>query len=105
MPPRNAVTLPRPLQSRRLDIRLRSAKGPAGETKKARARAGAGAARAPQLACSQTTRSRHWKHLFQPATRSRTLQEFVHMLNGTLSATARTLCCLLENHQTPDGVR
>lgn len=27
------------------------------------------------------------------------------MLNGTLSATERTLCCLLENYQTPDGVR
>lgn len=32
-------------------------------------------------------------------------KEFVHMLNSTLSATERTLCCLLENHQTPDGVR
>ena len=27
------------------------------------------------------------------------------MLNGTLSATERTLCCILENYQTPDGVR
>lgn len=31
-------------------------------------------------------------------------KQFVHMLNSTLSATERTLCCLLENHQTPDGV-
>lgn len=30
---------------------------------------------------------------------------FVHMLNSTLSATERTLCCLLENYQTPEGVR
>ena len=30
---------------------------------------------------------------------------YVHMLNSTLSATERTLCCLLENFQTPDGVR
>ncbi|PSC72955.1 Serine-tRNA ligase [Micractinium conductrix] len=52
-------------QARRLDIRLRTAKGPEGESKK----------------------------------------EFVHMLNGTLSATERTLCCLLENYQTPEGVR
>lgn len=52
-------------QARRLDIRLRSAKGPGGESKK----------------------------------------EYVHMLNGTLSATERTLCCLLENYQTADGVR
>ncbi|KAI3434807.1 hypothetical protein D9Q98_002864 [Chlorella vulgaris] len=32
-------------------------------------------------------------------------KEFVHMLNGTLTATERTLCCLLENYQTADGVR
>lgn len=29
----------------------------------------------------------------------------VHMLNGTLCATERTLCCLLEHYQTPEGVR
>jgi uncharacterized membrane protein YgcG len=28
----------------------------------------------------------------------------VHMLNSTLTATERTLCCILENYQTPDGV-
>ncbi len=32
-------------------------------------------------------------------------KEYVHMLNGTLSATERTLCCVLENYQTPGGVR
>ncbi len=32
-------------------------------------------------------------------------KDFVHMLNCTLSATERTLCCVLENYQTPDGVR
>ncbi|GAX82987.1 hypothetical protein CEUSTIGMA_g10414.t1 [Chlamydomonas eustigma] len=30
---------------------------------------------------------------------------FVHMLNSTLTATERTLCCVLENYQTPDGLR
>ncbi|KAK1926682.1 hypothetical protein DB88DRAFT_482669 [Papiliotrema laurentii] len=30
---------------------------------------------------------------------------FVHMLNGTLCATERALCCLVENYQTPDGIR
>jgi seryl-tRNA synthetase len=30
---------------------------------------------------------------------------FVHMLNSTLCATTRTLCCILENYQTPTGVR
>ncbi|KAL6765757.1 seryl-tRNA synthetase [Haematococcus lacustris] len=29
---------------------------------------------------------------------------FVHMLNSTLTATERTMCCLLENYQTPEGV-
>ena len=29
---------------------------------------------------------------------------FVHMLNSTLTATERTLCCILENWQTEDGV-
>lgn len=29
---------------------------------------------------------------------------FVHMLNATLTATQRTLCCILENYQTTDGV-
>ncbi|KAF2868393.1 hypothetical protein BDV95DRAFT_609879 [Massariosphaeria phaeospora] len=32
-----------------------------------------------------------------------TRKEYVHALNGTLCATERTLCCLLENFQTPDG--
>lgn len=27
----------------------------------------------------------------------------MHALNGTLCATERTLCCLLENFQTPEG--
>jgi hypothetical protein len=26
------------------------------------------------------------------------------MLNGTLCATERALCCLIETHQTPDGI-
>ena len=32
-------------------------------------------------------------------------KEHVHMLNGTLTATERTMCCLLENYQIPTGVR
>lgn len=31
--------------------------------------------------------------------------KFVHMLNATLCATERTLCCILENYQTEEGVR
>eukprot|EP00026_Physarum_polycephalum_P008446 Phypoly_transcript_08532.p1 GENE.Phypoly_transcript_08532~~Phypoly_transcript_08532.p1 ORF type:complete len:490 (+),score=110.25 Phypoly_transcript_08532:210-1472(+) len=30
--------------------------------------------------------------------------KFVHMLNSTLCATTRTICAIVENHQTPDGV-
>lgn len=29
---------------------------------------------------------------------------YVHMLNGTMCATTRTMCCILENYQTPEGV-
>jgi len=31
-------------------------------------------------------------------------KEYVHLLNSTLSATERALCCILENYQTPEGV-
>ena len=27
------------------------------------------------------------------------------MLNGTLCATERTLCCIVENYQTPEGLK
>ena len=30
---------------------------------------------------------------------------FVHLLNGTLCATERTLCCVMENYQTETGVK
>ncbi|OMH83675.1 Serine-tRNA ligase, cytoplasmic [Zancudomyces culisetae] len=31
-------------------------------------------------------------------------KKYVHCLNSTLCATERALCCLLETHQTPDGI-
>jgi seryl-tRNA synthetase len=31
-------------------------------------------------------------------------KDYVHLLNSTLTATERTLCCVLENYQTPEGV-
>ena len=31
--------------------------------------------------------------------------QYVHMLNSTLTATERTMCCIVENYQTPEGVR
>jgi seryl-tRNA synthetase len=30
---------------------------------------------------------------------------YVHLLNGTLCATERTMCCIVENYQTPEGLR
>ncbi|GAA99881.1 uncharacterized protein L969DRAFT_104109 [Mixia osmundae IAM 14324] len=33
-----------------------------------------------------------------------TIKKYVHMLNGTLCATERALCCIVENYQTPEGV-
>ncbi|KAI5481752.1 serine-tRNA ligase [Pseudohyphozyma bogoriensis] len=33
-----------------------------------------------------------------------TKKVYVHMLNGTLCATERALCCLVENYQTPEGL-
>lgn len=34
-----------------------------------------------------------------------TSKKYVHMLNATLCATGRAICCLLENYQEADGVR
>lgn len=31
-----------------------------------------------------------------------TKKVYVHMLNGTLCATERALCCIVENYQTPE---
>jgi len=31
-------------------------------------------------------------------------KKYVHMLNGTITATERIICCLLENYRTPTGV-
>jgi len=33
------------------------------------------------------------------------VKQYVHMLNATLCATSRTICCILENYQQDDGVR
>ena len=31
-------------------------------------------------------------------------KQYVHLLNSTLTATERTICCILENNQKEDGV-
>jgi len=33
-----------------------------------------------------------------------TEKKYVHMLNSTLCATTRTICAILENYQTADGI-
>ncbi|KAI0267427.1 serine-tRNA ligase [Gloeopeniophorella convolvens] len=38
-------------------------------------------------------------------TKDQARKVYVHMLNGTLCATERALCCLVENYQTPEGLR
>ena len=32
------------------------------------------------------------------------MKQYVHLLNSTLTATERTICCILENNQKEDGV-
>ncbi|PHT29683.1 Serine--tRNA ligase [Capsicum baccatum] len=32
------------------------------------------------------------------------VKQYVHLLNSTLTATERTMCCILENYQREDGV-
>lgn len=39
------------------------------------------------------------------ATKNNEEKQYVHMLNGTMCATQRTMCCILENNQTPEGVK
>ncbi|KAL3677180.1 hypothetical protein R1sor_027128 [Riccia sorocarpa] len=34
-----------------------------------------------------------------------TVKHYVHLLNSTLTATERTICCILENYQTETGVK
>tara|TARA_R110002050_G_scaffold138307_6_gene262053 strand:- start:274 stop:564 length:291 start_codon:yes stop_codon:yes gene_type:complete len=33
------------------------------------------------------------------------VKKYVHMLNGTLCANTRVVCCLLENNQTEEGIQ
>lgn len=42
---------------------------------------------------------------FNKSGNSNAEKTFVHMLNATLTATERTLCCILENYQTEGGLK
>jgi len=39
------------------------------------------------------------------AAAGKTDKQYVHMLNATLCATERTMCCIVENNQTEEGVK
>ncbi|KAL2114595.1 hypothetical protein VUR80DRAFT_4578 [Thermomyces stellatus] len=57
------------------------------------------------VSCSNCTdyQSRALEIRFGAKTQTDVKKSYVHCLNGTLCATTRTLCCLLENFQTEEG--
>jgi seryl-tRNA synthetase len=59
------------------------------------------------VSCSNCTdyQARRLKVRFGASKNQGAETEYVHMLNSTLSATSRTMCCLVENYQTPDGIK
>jgi len=59
------------------------------------------------VSCSNCTdyQSRHLDIRFGAKKAGDREKKYVHMLNGTLCATTRTICCILENYQTPEGVK
>jgi len=60
------------------------------------------------VSCSNCTdfQSKKLKIVFHNnTTKKKGTKTYVHMLNSTLCASQRTLCCLLENYQTPDGIK
>ncbi|KAL0235887.1 hypothetical protein GEMRC1_002469 [Eukaryota sp. GEM-RC1] len=62
------------------------------------------------VSCSNCTdyQSRRLDIRYRSAGKSGSLKgqakEYVHLLNSTLTATGRTLCCILEQYQTPEGI-
>jgi len=59
------------------------------------------------VSCSNCTdyQARRMKIRFgESKKQGQTVQPYVHMLNGTLCATTRTICAILENYQTEDGI-
>jgi len=59
------------------------------------------------VSCSNCTdyQSRRLNIKFNSNTADDARQQFVHLLNSTLCATERALCCILENYQTDKGIR
>uniref|UniRef100_A0A0K0EEG0 serine--tRNA ligase n=1 Tax=Strongyloides stercoralis TaxID=6248 RepID=A0A0K0EEG0_STRER len=58
------------------------------------------------VSCSNCTdyQARNLKIRFGRSKKNNREMEYVHMLNSTLCATTRTMCAIMENYQTPDGV-
>ena len=65
------------------------------------------------LVLRSTTNVADWAHVDRTESRSLEVRcgvkkqgdstkRYVHMLNGTLCATERALCCIVENYQTPE---
>ncbi|XP_024533912.1 serine--tRNA ligase [Selaginella moellendorffii] len=59
------------------------------------------------VSCSNCTdyQARNLDIRYGQTTANEQPKHFVHLLNSTLTATQRTLCCILENYQTEDGLR
>jgi len=59
------------------------------------------------VSCSNCTdyQSRRLKIRFGMTKKMNEATEFVHMLNATMCATTRTICCILENYQEAEGIR
>ncbi|KAL8404082.1 hypothetical protein RB594_009078 [Gaeumannomyces avenae] len=59
------------------------------------------------VSCSNCTdyQSRSLDIRFGTKTQTTTKKSYVHCLNSTLTATSRTMCCLLENYQTETGFK
>ncbi|PSS26607.1 Serine--tRNA ligase [Actinidia chinensis var. chinensis] len=58
------------------------------------------------VSCSNCTdyQSRRLEIRFGQKKGNEQAKQYVHLLNSTLTATERTLCCILENYQREDGV-
>ncbi|EQK98236.1 hypothetical protein G6O67_004069 [Ophiocordyceps sinensis] len=59
------------------------------------------------VSCSNCTdyQSRSLEIRFGAKSQTDTKKKYVHCLNATLCATTRTMCCILENYQTVEGLR
>eukprot|EP00250_Pteridium_aquilinum_P021276 c2507_g1_i1 orf=151-1584(+) len=58
------------------------------------------------VSCSNCTdyQARNLEIRYGQTTSNEATKQYVHLLNSTLTATERTICCILENYQTEEGV-